>query len=271
MLGAMDVLVPIGEFSKMTYLSVKALRHYHDIGLLEPSAIDPATGYRFYSPAQVPTAHAIRRFRDLEMPLDDIRAVLEAPDVAARNDAIVAHLERMQQELERTQQTVASLHALLAEHRVVGDVEFRRVDQLHVLAITDTVAFDDASDWLEVVFAELHDLITAKDLEPIGPDGALYEEEFFQEGAGAVTAFVPVADGSDEPGGRASRVHLPAAELAVMLHEGPFDELDQTYGALGTYVTEHGIGRAGAIREHYTAEDRAEVCWPISGQPGVTT
>ena len=38
----MDVLLTIGEFSKMTYLSVKALRHYHDVGLLEPAAVEQA-------------------------------------------------------------------------------------------------------------------------------------------------------------------------------------------------------------------------------------
>jgi DNA-binding transcriptional MerR regulator len=265
MLRVVDVLVPIGEFSKMTYLSVKALRHYHDVGLLEPSQIDPATGYRFYSPAQVPTAQAIRRFRDLDMPLEQIRAVLAAPDRAARNDAIVAHLARMQQQLERTQLTVASLQALLGKSRMAGTVERRSVDALPVLAVSGTVAFDDSLGWLEVVFAELHATATAMKVDVTGADGALYYEDFFQDGTGTVTAFVPVtvARPTDVPAGRAVLTELPAAELAVMVHKGSFDELDQTYGALGTYVTEHGIGLPGPIREHYTADDRAEVCWPI--------
>src|SRR5215207_4147391 len=101
----MAVMVPIGEFSKMTYLSVKALRHYHDVGLLEPAEVEPDSGYRRYSSDQVPVAQAIRRFRDLEMPLDDIRQVLDAPDEATRNEAILTHLARMQEQLERTQLT----------------------------------------------------------------------------------------------------------------------------------------------------------------------
>ena len=79
----MDALLGIGQFSKMTYLSVKALRHYHDVGLLEPAAVDPATGYRQYSVGQVGTAQAIRRFRDLEMPIEEVRRVLRAPDEAS--------------------------------------------------------------------------------------------------------------------------------------------------------------------------------------------
>ena len=48
-----------------------------------------------------------------------------------------------------------------------------------------------------------------------------------------------------------------------MLHEGPFDDLDQTYGALGTVVAELGLGADGPIREIYVADDQAEVCWPV--------
>ena len=80
----MTVLLTIGEFSRMTHLSVKALRHYHDVGLLEPADIDNSSGYRLYAATQVPTAQLIRRFRDLEMPLDDVRSVLAAPDAASR-------------------------------------------------------------------------------------------------------------------------------------------------------------------------------------------
>jgi effector-binding domain-containing protein len=49
-----------------------------------------------------------------------------------------------------------------------------------------------------------------------------------------------------------------------MVHSGPFDDIDQTYGALGTIVAERGIGSPGPIREHYLADDRAEVCWPVA-------
>ena len=49
----------IGDFSRMTYLSIKALRHYHELGLLEPADVDPRTGYRLYDTAQVPTAQSL--------------------------------------------------------------------------------------------------------------------------------------------------------------------------------------------------------------------
>ena len=71
----------IGDFSRATHLNVKTLRHYHQVGLLEPADVDPVTGHRRYATDQIPTAQVIRHFRALEMPLEDIRAVLAAPDV----------------------------------------------------------------------------------------------------------------------------------------------------------------------------------------------
>ena len=72
--------------------------------------------------------------------------------------------------------------------------------------------------------------------------------------------------------GRVEQVEIPAAEVAVLVHSGPFDDLDQAYGALGTFVAERVLAADGPIREHYlVTEDatddpaayRTEVCWPI--------
>jgi hypothetical protein len=60
-----ETLLGIGDFSRMTFLSVKTLRHYHEIGLLPPAEVDRESGYRRYALAQVPTAQVIRRLREL--------------------------------------------------------------------------------------------------------------------------------------------------------------------------------------------------------------
>ena len=69
-LGSMESLetrdlMPIGRFARQTGLSVKALRHYDEVGLLRPAAVDPGTGYRSYSAAQVEPAETIRLLRRL--------------------------------------------------------------------------------------------------------------------------------------------------------------------------------------------------------------
>jgi DNA-binding transcriptional MerR regulator len=59
----------IGDFARATHMSIKTLRHYHQVGLLKPADVDSVTGYRRYTTDQIPTAQVIRRFRDLDMPL----------------------------------------------------------------------------------------------------------------------------------------------------------------------------------------------------------
>ncbi|GAA2390944.1 MerR family transcriptional regulator [Streptomyces glaucosporus] len=78
-------LMPIGVFARRTGLTPSALRFYADSGLLPPAEVDPVTGYRHYSADQVPRATALRRLREIAMPLTTVEAVLDAePDEASR-------------------------------------------------------------------------------------------------------------------------------------------------------------------------------------------
>jgi DNA-binding transcriptional MerR regulator len=270
----MTVLVTIGDFSRMTHLSVKALRHYHDVGLLEPADVDPSSGYRLYDADQIPLAQVIRRFRDLGMPVDEVRSMLEAPDLETRNKVIIAHLERMESQLAATRATVTSLKAMLETPGLPRPIEYRAVDASHVLSITSTVHVDDFIPWWVHAFTELRETLQDSGMTRNGPDGALYPNEFFELERGDVTAFVPVTgDGSSVAGlPGVELIDIPRAELAVLLHPGPIEDLDRAYGELGAMVAERAIGVEGPIREHYlvspldTSDEnayRTEVCWPV--------
>jgi DNA-binding transcriptional MerR regulator len=70
-------MLKIGEFSKLSRVSVKALRHYDEIGLLRPVQVDPSTGYRFYGHEQLPRLDRILALRDLGFSLEQIGQMLE--------------------------------------------------------------------------------------------------------------------------------------------------------------------------------------------------
>jgi len=89
-----EQLLPIGRFSRLTGLTVKALRHYDELGLLRPAAVDEETGYRYYAPSQVAVAEAIANLRRLEMPLDDIATLIRADDPARIRRVLVDHQRR---------------------------------------------------------------------------------------------------------------------------------------------------------------------------------
>jgi DNA-binding transcriptional MerR regulator len=266
----MGSLLMIGEFSRMTHLSVKALRHYDDVGLLKPAGVDPGSGYRLYSVAQIPAAQVIRRFRDLDMPIDQIKEVLVTEDPNTRDKVILQHLGNMQAKLDQTQSTIASLRALL-EGGASGRVEHRQIPSSTALAIRARVGWDDAEGWLGTVFEALHAALERYGLTRSGPDGALYSDAFFEAHDGEVVAFTPTstAAGVDD---RTLIAHVPGGLYVVMMHEGPFAGIDTTYGAAGSYVTEQAIAAPGPIRENYVVSGfetddpaalRTEVCWPI--------
>jgi len=266
-----DSTLAIGDFSRATHLSVKMLRHYHETGLLEPVEVDSDTGYRRYAPAQIGTAQVIRRFRDLDMPLDDIRAVIAAPNVETRNQLISTHLARLEQNLTRTQLAVTSLRELLEEPPDAPPINHHRLPDTAAAGITETVDRADALVWYQGALAELRATLSAQHLEVTGPAGGVFADELFTEGRGQATIFVP-GGSSVRPMGRVIPVVVPAVELATVMHAGPHAGIDRAYGALGAYVTQHALGIDGPIREYYvvgptdTTDEslwRTEVGWPI--------
>lgn len=263
----------IGEFARATQVSAKMLRHYHQIGLLEPADVDPDTGYRRYTAEQIPVAQVIRRFRVLEMPLERIRAVLAAPDLDARNRLISQHLDRLQSELAQTQSAVASLRDLLdapSSSRETG-ISFRRVAETPAAAITATISIEDAGAWYQGAIGELYATLSAQDILDAGPPGGIYSDDLFADERGQATVFVPCVD-ELRPLGRVELTVIPAVELATITHAGSHDEVDRSYGALAAYVARHALAVDGPIREYYlvgshdTKDDlawRTEIGWPI--------
>jgi DNA-binding transcriptional MerR regulator len=152
----------IGDFSRATHFSVKTLRHYHRLGLLIPAEIDPDSSYRRYTTEQIPTAQVIRRFRDLEMPLDQIGAVLQAPDVESRNELISAHLARLEQNLLETQEAVASLRDMLQGSSPATPLEHRSDPALQTAAISETVSLDVLAPWFQGALGELTATLAAQ-------------------------------------------------------------------------------------------------------------
>jgi DNA-binding transcriptional MerR regulator len=263
----------IGDFSRATHLTVKTLRHYHRIGLLVPADVDPDTGHRRYGTDQIPDAQVIRRFRSLDMPLEEIHAVIATPDLAARNELIVGHLRRLETTLARTQQAAASLRSLLDPPADAAPtaIEHRRIPATSAAAVSEVIDVSDASGWYQGALGELHALLGAQKVAPAGPGGAIYANDLFSHARGQATVFVP-CDDPVRATGRVARLVVPEAEMAVTTHLGAHNDVDLAYGSLAAYVTDHALSVEGPIREYYvigpheTADEthwHTEIGWPI--------
>jgi DNA-binding transcriptional MerR regulator len=252
----MTAALSIGDFSRATQMSVKMLRHYHEIDLLQPADVDPDTNYRRYTADQIPTAQVIRRFRELQMPLERIRDVLAAPDQATRNALIASHLDTLQDSLTQTQAAVASLRNLL-EGGSGGrslSVTHKSVGATAAAAITEKVEIKGLGLWLRGALGELRATLIAQDVVIAGPAGGIYDDDLFAHEDGQATVFIPYT-GKIQAIGRVRPMVIPAAELASVTHQGPLEGLDLAYGALATHVASHELGVAGPIREYYIVAD----------------
>jgi DNA-binding transcriptional MerR regulator len=266
----MRAALSIGDFSQITHLSVKTLRRYHEAGLLEPAEVDPQSGYRYYSTAQVPMAQVIRRFRELGMPVREVGDVLATADPQVRSALIARHLERLENRLDETRAAVTSLRRLLQPAPPPIEVEHRTMPATMTAAIRATVEREDVLDWYGGAMTELDRTMESLELRTTGACGGLYDNELFTDERGDAVVYVPVAEPPTV--GRVQPFLVPAAEVAMTVHRGSHDDIDVSYGALGTYVAEHELVVAGPVHEIYLVgprdtEDaaawRTEIGWPV--------
>jgi DNA-binding transcriptional MerR regulator len=260
----------IGEFSRISHLSIKTLRRYHDAGLLAPDHVDARTGYRYYSTAQVPTAQVIHRFRELGMPVREIGELVAMADPDARAALIARHLDRLEAQLATTTAAVTALRRLLEPDPVPLRVERRRVEAVTVAAVRAVVDLDEVIDWYAAAMSELDAVLAAAGADVLGPPGGLYDNELFTDERGTALVYLPVADPPTH--GTVAPFTIPTADLAMTVHAGPHDDIDVTYGALGAYVKDHALEVAGPVREVYRVGPRSsadpstwrtEIGWPI--------
>ncbi|XVV15450.1 MerR family transcriptional regulator [Actinoplanes sp. CA-131856] len=255
----------IGEFATLTHLSVRTLRRYHEAGLLEPRTVDPSSGYRYYSPEQIPAAQVIHRLRELDVPLAEVRSILATDDPRKRADLVTAHLHRLEDELDRTRRAVASLRRLLTPDPEDLAVTLRSEPPRTVAAVEGLVDSHRVLPW----YAESMRTLDARypPGERTGPPGGLYANELFTTGKGRMTVFHPVRTPHPD-----DRLELPPTELAVTVHQGPHDDIEVTYSRLGAWVVEHALAVNGPVHETYLIGPRdtltptawrTEIGWPV--------
>src|SRR5260370_24588511 len=184
----------IGDFSQCPRRSVKTLPRYHQAALLQPAEVDPHTGYRYYVTTQVPTAQVIRRFRELGMPVREVREVLATSDPRARSALIATHLERLENQLDETRAAVTSLRRLLHPASPPIQVEIRAAEAVTAAAIGAAIDHSEVVAWYGAAMAELDHTLTIAHHTPTGPCGGLYDNELFTDDRGNAAVNVPVAN-----------------------------------------------------------------------------
>jgi DNA-binding transcriptional MerR regulator len=269
-------------FSTATQISIKALRLYHEQGLLIPAAIDPSTGYRSYRISQIADAQVIRRLRDLDMPLASVTEIVRARDPEVTRRIIGQHEQALRARLDDLARQVDEAQRAVAHPGPQTPVFVRDEPAHHVLAVEGLVhepGHATYAHFLGSAFDRLYACIPRLGVTPTGPGGALYPPRI-EGDPELVTAFVPidapVALDAEALAAGVVNVMLPAARCAVLTHAGPYQTMEDTYGPLAAWVVTHAEPADAPVRELYVVsvdeatgqflpeeQFRTEIAWPL--------
>lgn len=132
-------LLTIGRFARISGLTAHTLRHYDEVGLLTPAAVDPQTGYRRYRRDQVRDARVIQALRQVDLPIEEIRQVLSDPQGPILQEILRAHRDRLHAQQKRVSDAVAQVDRFIEKGLTVSTTTNARPVQLK-LAVDDVDA-----------------------------------------------------------------------------------------------------------------------------------
>jgi DNA-binding transcriptional MerR regulator len=244
-----DVLMPIGRFARSCRLSVKALRHYDEIGILPPAFIDVGSGYRYYARRQARDAVAISLLRSLGIPLPTVGAIL-AGSPEHQQSLLGEEAGRLAEELRQRTEALRAIQRLLREGTLLPyTVQVRQEPAMTVAECASTTTPERLAEDTLALVTRLLNALRTEGRSIVRPVMSLIEEPDSTERV-AVRVCARIEPPCSAIAGL-ELVDLPAGPVAWVLHRGPYEEVHIAYHALHAWLLEHGHQPAGPIREIY--------------------
>lgn len=254
----------IGEFSQLGQVSVRMLRHYDKLGLLNPEHIDPFTGYRYYKLDQLSRLNRILALKDLGLSLDEIARLLDS-DLQAdqlegmllmKQAQIQQHIHEEQRRLERV---AARLRQIKQEDQPSPyDVIVKDLEPQYIVAKREIVPhIDDMKAYRCGALDVLYNWLKAYHIEMHGFELAIYHMGEFVEDNIDMEMALPIADNAaEELAGRTPpETYIRRLEtefpVASTLHRGSIIDIPQAVIALARWVADNALVFSGAVHEYH--------------------
>lgn len=261
-------MLRIGEFSKISQVSVKTLRYYDEIGLLKPTQIDRFTGYRYYTLMQLPRLNRILALKDLDFSLDQVKELLNT-DLSKK--ALRSMLRKKSDDLRQRVQD-ESLRLLRLENRLQqleesvitqSPVVLKSAPNYLVATVRQTLPTHEAlAEWQKAELAKIHEHLKGMGETAAGPDILIYHQEAFCDvdvdvEVGTILREITASIEGD-PDGSSIRIHTlyRATELATAIHLPSVSTLANTYASLSHWTQVNGFRPVGSWRELIYAQEK---------------
>lgn len=254
-------MIKIGDFARLSQISVVTLRYYDEVGLLKPTAVDRFTGYRYYSIGQLPQLNRILALKDLGLSLEQIKQVVAdglTPD-QLRGMLKLKRVE-VEQRLANDQELLARIEARLRhidmeETMPTYDVVIKTIPSMLVASRRVTIPTNDqVPAYLGEAFREVFDYIKSQGAEETGPCLTVWHTPADVYANEEAEALIPI----DRPLPGTHRVQvyeLPQVRVASVVHHGNFEDFTQGHAALLRWIEANGYRVAGPFREIYIRHD----------------
>ncbi len=261
-------MLSIGEFARLGTVSIRTLRHYDEIGLLRPARVDPETGYRCYSAAQLRQLNRIIALKELGLSLAQVRRLLGGITLEELRGMLMLRRAQLETELDAYQNKLLGVEARLGYIAREGtmpadDITVKKIPAMGVVAIGAP-----APDWdnEHIVAAvnrsrqQFDQLAIPGQVKVAGPYLVFFEHH---DGT-AITVYValPVAEPPAELPAPATYLVLPEVEAVVAVRNGPAASIfPMVYHDLVRWAEAHGYQTSGPGRDVWVNEvdDIAEV------------
>jgi len=242
----------IGEFSRITGLSIKTLRFYHDKGLLVPSYVERGSGYRYYDAGNSEKALVIVQLRTFGFSLQQIREILDQHDDEA---GILDYLERQHRvmlgRVAEFGETARRLEAIIHKEREARrlmqestfEVEEKHVNKMQIAGIRMTGRYSDCG-------AGFGKVCRAFGRWTCGKPFLLHYSQEYRETDADFEACVPIRKAHKQVEGVSVR-ELPGGRCVSLLHKGPYEDLGRSYEKVFAYLQGKDLRTIVPSREIY--------------------
>ena len=241
----------IGEFSRITGLSVKALRFYHEKGILAPCSVDEDSGYRYYDAQSVERARIVARLRSLDFTVQEIKDLLaQCDDESGALEFLKRRKDTLEADIRRRRGIVRELEIIIASEKEARnimreskfEIEEKSIPSMLMAGVRMKGCYSDCGKGFALIGRKLGRHIGGH------PFNLYYDGEFREEDAD-LEACVPMKRAAEAEG--ISVRELPAIRCVALVHRGPYDTVGRSYERVLAYVKEKGYKTVLPSREVY--------------------
>lgn len=272
-------MLRIGDFSKISRISIRMLRHYDEMGLLVPAMVDEFTGYRYYSEAQIPQAERIQALKNMGFGLAAIGEILaKYEDAYAMEQFLLVRRKELEEQAQLTQQRLKLLENTIQWLRKDGSimdyiVTLKTLPERYVASVRQVIAaYENEGDLWRILNKET----AQQNLQMANPcyGLAVYHDEGYKERDVDVEIQISVQGIYTDT----EHVRFKTIEpvlIASAAYKGSYDQITRVSTAVAKWISENGLDIAGKsfCIYHSSPHDTSdpdelvtEVCFPVKNR-----